>query len=200
MELDWAQLEGYRSIYAQALIQLRKDLDAPVQQFFVSQYGAGKPMPYDWHIVVTSHLAALERDKHGIDETLLVPDLSFAVKLWLRGDLINFGMMGRPERDAIQTAINAAIDLRIETIYGNGDPLLSAICTMEFPELIDVLTRNVGMRVDMAHQIRDMILDEARPKAIDAWTAFGETHPAATISMFRPPKEFNPFGHRQFYR
>lgn len=200
MILDWAELEGYRSIYAQALVQLRKDLDAPIQQFFVSQYGAGKPLPFDWYIVLTSHLGALERDKSGIDETLLIPDLSFAIKLWLRGDLPRFGMMGKPDRDAIQTSINEAIDLRIETIYGNGDPLLSAVAVMEFPQHLDVITRNVGLRVDKAEEIRDMIIDMARPLAVEAWECFSADCPPASISMFRPPKEFNPTGHRQYYR
>lgn len=200
MILDWGQLEGYRSIYAQAIVQLRKDLDAPVQQFFVSQYGAGKPMPYDWHIVVISHLEALRRDIEGIDPSLFVPELDFVVKRWLRGGLEGFGMTGDERRDAIQASINEAVELRIETIYGNGDPLLSAVAVMEFPEVVDQLTRNVGLRVDMAEQIRDKILETAEPLAEEGWEVFSLCHPPATVSMFRPPKEFNPTGSRQYYR
>lgn len=200
MNLDFGDLEGYRSIYAQAIIQLRKDLQSPVHQFYVSQYGAGNPIAHDWSVVVISHLAALERDKEGIDPSLLVPTLDFAVRLWLRGDLLDFGLMGREPRDSMQRAVNEAIDLRIESVYGAGDAYLTAICVTEFPDFLRHLTRNVGMRVEMSERVSQIIIDDCVPIAREAWERFTEKHDAANISMFRPPKALNPTAHRQFFR
>lgn len=200
MVLDYGEVEGYRSVYAQAVIQLRKDLSLPVQQFFVSQYGAGNPIPHDWHIVIASHLAALERDRHGIDASLLVPDLPSVVRLWLRGCLPGFGMMGREPRDAFQREVNAAIELRIESIYGQGDAFLTAICVTEFPQMLRHLTRNAGLRVEMAEEVADRIIAECGPIAEEAWRVFAEQTAPASVSMFRPPKTLNPSGHRQYFR
>ena len=102
MDFDYGEIEGYRSVYAQALIQLRKDLNAPIQQFFYSAGGRrGNPQPVDWHIVLISHLAAMERDKGEYDESLFVPSLPVAIYFWMLDRLSGYGMLGREPREAL---------------------------------------------------------------------------------------------------
>ena len=200
MDVDFAELEGYRGIYAQALIQLRKDLASPVQQFFISEYGTKSPKPFDWHLVVGSHLAALDRDRDGIDESLFVPTLASAISLWMRGGLLGYGLLGDERRDALQRSVNLAIQVRLDTIYGQGDPLLAAVCIVKYPEILQLLTRNIGLKPSMADHLHELLWEMAIPLDKKAWKLFRLDREAAKISMFRPSRELNPEGDRQFFR
>lgn len=197
---DYGQVEGYRSVYAQALAQLRKDLNAPVQQFFISEYGTKTPRPFDWYQVVASHLTALERDKHGINPKLFVPSLTSAVRLWMMGLLPRLAMTGDERSDAVQTEVNNSINLRIETIYGQGDPLLAAVCVVEFPDTVTNLTRNIGLQHSMVEQVEEMIFGLANPLAKKAWNLFHLEQSPAKVSMFRPGIEFVDIKDRQYFR
>jgi hypothetical protein len=197
---DYGQSEGYRSVYAQALAQLRKDLNSPVQQFFISEYGTKTPIPFDWHIVVGSHLTALERDKHGINPKLFVPSLTSAVRLWMVGKLPRLMMTGDERCDAVQTEINTSIDLRLETIYGQGDPLLAAVSVMQFPDTVTNLTRNIGLHISKAEEVEEMIFDLAKPLAHKAWNLFRLEQPPARASMFRPGIDFVEIKDKKYYR
>lgn len=197
---DYRQFEGYRSVYAQALIQLRKDLESPVQQFFFSEYGTKTPKPFDWHQIVGSHLAALERDKHGINPKLFVPSLTSAVRFWMIGLLPNLAMCGDAEANAAQYEVNTAIQFRLDTIYGQGDPLLAAVSADTFPDTVHILSRNIGLEPSKVADIEDMIFGLAAPLAKKAWNLFKLQHNPAKISMFRPSREFVVVDDRQFYR
>lgn len=191
MDFDYGEIEGYRSIYAQALIQLRKDIASPVQQFmFTPAGGSAQSRLVDWPLAMISHLTALERDKGQFEESLLVPSLSFAVSLWMSDRLRRFGMMNREPRDSIQLWVNDAIQLRLDMIYGQGDPLLSAVCASEFPITVTGFTRNVGLGAGKADEIAEMILRTAKPIALLARNLFALDHPASARSMFRPTPIF----------
>lgn len=197
MDFDYGEIEGYRSVYAQALIQLRKDLNAPVQQFYYSVQGRrGNPQPVDWHIVLISHLAALERDKDSYDASLMIPSLSFAVSLWMTDRLLGFGLMSREPRDSMQRFINDALQLRLDMIWGQGDPLLTALCAHEFPSNVRDFTRNVGLGAGKAEEIADLLLREAQPLALVARNLFSMTYEPAKRSMFRPSPSFMEELHR----
>jgi hypothetical protein len=200
MTEDFGEFEGYRSVYAQALIQLRKDLQSPIQQFFFSEYGTKTPKPYDWHQIIGSHLAALERDRHGINPKLFVPSLTTAVRFWMIGLLPKLAMCGDERSNAVQYEVNVAISLRLDSIYGQGDPLLAAVSADAFPETVTSLTRNIGLNLGKIEEIEGLIFDLATPLAKKAWNLFQLEHTPAKISMFRPGKEFVDIDDRQYYR
>lgn len=191
MDFDYGEIEGYRSVYAQALIQLRKDIASPVQQFMFSPEGKrGTPRLVDWPLAIISHLTALERDKGDFEESLRVPSLSFAVSLWMENRLRSFGLEHREPRDSVQRYVNDAIQLRLDMIYGQGDPLLAAVCACEFPHTVTGFTRNVGLGAGKADEIAEMILGDAKPLARLARNLFALDHPASARSMFRPTPHF----------
>lgn len=200
MLLDIGELDGLQGIYAQALVQTRKDLTSSVQQFFVSEYGAGTPTAHPWYIVYGSNLKALDRDKYGIDETLFVPSLQLAVKLWINGNLQNFGMLLDESRNRLQLDINKNIEEKLDAVYEQGDPLLCAVCLTAYPRMLAHLTTCSGLSPSMAREVVERLLAMAEPIAVQAWQEFSIDFEPSNVSMFRPARHFNPTGGRQFWR
>ena len=198
--LDVAEFQGLQGIYAQALIQTRKDLASPIQQFFVSEYGAGTPTAYNWYIVYASNLKALERDKYGIDESLFVPSLTFAVELWMSGKIQNFGLLLDESRNRLQIEINKSIAERLDAVFEQGDPLLCAVCLVRYPELMRHFALNSGLSVSKADEVVSRLVALAEPIAKEAWAEFALDYEPSSVSMFRPARHFNPSGGRQFWR
>ena len=200
MLLDIGEVEGLQSIYAQALIQTRKDLTSSVQQFFVSEYGAGTPVPHAWYTVYGDNLKALDRDKYGIDETLFVPSLSTAVTLWIDGKIQKFGMLLDESRNRLQADINKNIAEKLDTVYEQGDPMLCAVCIVRHPQVIFHLARHSGLSTSKAIEVAERLLEMAEPISENAWKEFSADFEPSNVSMFRPARHFNPSGTRQFWR
>lgn len=200
MDFDSAELEGYRGVYAQALVQLRKDLSAPVQQLCASVYGSNSPVTYDWYLIVISHLTALDRDRRGIHPLLFVPDLASAVRLWMRGALRDAHMTGDGRRDTFQYEVNHNIALRLDAVYGHGDPLLAAVCVYADPEMVREFALNTGLPYSKAVEVEGRFLAQARPIADRAWQLFSHRHPPCNVSMFRPLRRDERSGSRKFFR
>lgn len=200
MDFDNGEIAGYKHVYAQALIQTQKDLASGVQQFKASVYGSASPVKYDWYLVVISHLTALDRDKDGIDPSLLVPSLSFAVSLWMEGRLSDYGLTGQEPRDDYQREINANVALRLDNLFAQGDPLLAAVCIERAPDLIRHMARHAGLTPDKAQEVGSILEAKAKPIADRAWKLFGHYHPPANVSMFRPLRRLGEAADRRYFR
>jgi hypothetical protein len=202
MIFDMAEIEGYRGIHASVLVQIRKDLNSPVQQFFASDYGSHSPMSFDWYQFFASHLAALGRDKEGIHSALRVPALHHAVRMWIHGNLLGWHVTGETPRDQIQREVNNAIQFRLDGVFDAGDPLLAAICVMESPKGIHFFAAHSGLRAEKADEIANGIIEMARPIAERAWDLFESVEATPTsVSMFRPPRTVGgDKPNRQYFR
>lgn len=203
MEFDIGEIEGQRGIHAAVLIQMRKDLLSPVQQFYASEYGSHSPAAYDWYIIFASHLAALGRDRDGINSDLRVPALHHAVRMWIHGNLIGYHVGNRQtDAERIQHEVNTAIATRLDAVFDAGDPLLAAVCIIESPLGVHHFARHSGLQVEKANEVTSLIVELARPIAERAWTQFEsrDITPAA-VSMFRPPRALGgEKPNRQYFR
>lgn len=200
MLLDTAEVQGLQGIYAQTLIQTRKDLASPVQQFFVSGNGVGNATAYNWYFVYGSHLRALERDKYGIDESLFIPSLPTAVELWISGKIHKFGLLLDESRNRLQIDINKNIADRLDAVFEQGDPFLCAVCLTKHPELIRHFARHSGLSASKAEEVVSRLVAMAEPISEEAWREFALDFEPSSVSMFRPARHFNPTGKRQFWR
>lgn len=185
MTEDWdVARSGYGHVYAQALIQLYKDLHSPVRHFTANPYTPSLAVAYAWPAWFGSHLAALERDRDAYGG-VTVPRLSFAVRLWVEQRLDRFGFSGLcPEY--LQEQVNLSIAERLTAVYEQGDPYLAALCLLRLPETAYVFGLNAGLRHDKAEQLAEMCLGKARELASEAERELGGAYPAAKVSMFRP--------------
>lgn len=184
--LDGRDVErgSYGHIYAQALIQLHKDLHSPVRHFVASAHKKDVAVAYPWPAWFQSHLAALKRDgaEYG---GVRVPDLGFAVRLWMDGKLASFGFSPScPEY--LQEQVNLNLVERFDTVFEQGDPYLAALCLLRAPETVYLFGLNAGLRHDKAEELSSMCLGKARELASEAQDAFRAEVDAAKLSMFRP--------------
>lgn len=175
---------AYGHVYAQALIQLHKDLNSPVRHFVASAHKKDSAVAYPWPAWFKSHLAALRRDRDeygGVN----VPELEFAVRLWIENKLGGFGFCGScPEY--LQEQVNLNLVERFDTVYEQGDPYLAAFCLLRVPETAYLFGLNAGLRHDKAEEVSAMCLGRARELAVEAREAFRVEVEAAKLSMFRP--------------
>lgn len=184
MESFDAVREGYRSVYAQALIQLHKDLDSPIQHFFTSaRNGVSAGIP--WYEAFTGHLAALSRDRQRYGGFFFVPRLSHAVDLWVDGRMSHCGMELSRNVET-QRQVNAAISNRLDIVFEQGDPYLAAVCVSRFPNLPYVFCLNTGIPESKAREITAKLVEKANVLAAEAEEAFAKDYPPVKLSMFRP--------------
>lgn len=183
--LDLAVYPNYRNLYVYALASIEKDLRSPVKQFYIgrgSTFANGKP----WYEVFGANLAAARRDAVQLCPDAFIPSLTTAVELWAEDKLRNWCILKAGDDREAQIAINAAIAERLDIIYTNGDPILTAFALLKYPAIVEHFAINAGINASFCEIFETRITETAQRHYNDAIVWFAEPFAPSLESMFLP--------------
>ena len=194
------EYEGYKNLYAQTLIQAKRDLSSTVQMCLARTKGEKGQEPVEWYETIGKNLTSLKRDRKHIDPSLQIPTLSEAVRLWLSNELLDYGCTASASQSPYQSEVNFLIHERIDTFYNLGDLYLTALSVSATREFLVSLAIRSGLKKEQSEMVVSTLCDEAEPICIEAWKAFENEFAPSNVSLFRPSKKIVTAGQRKYFK
>lgn len=139
--------------------QIKKDLQSCTQQWFYKDKLSDTTISEPWFVSLSKQLVTLKHETSQTSCNLQIPNLILTMNLWLKDDLKSFAITDSCSVE--QKRFNALLQERVDSVYINGDPFLTAISVRQNPKEIEQYAINAGLHYSLVAKITDEIKEQA---------------------------------------
>lgn len=126
-------IQVFRHLYAEAVLQVFRDLNRPVVNVEYIDKHTGIKQLKPWYVYFGEKLKTFQEyvTRHNADPWLSIPEFSRAVDLWACNALTEYNIKFGLRANVQQRAINNVLQSKLDTVFIEGDPYLTARTLMQ---------------------------------------------------------------------